>query len=116
MTAPAADAVTETEVELEIPCECTGEADHARGECARPADLWVIIHDVCVCVDCRTQPDGRLSLYICTPCWERFSNQTDAQLRSVPPGHGLICPFCGMRVRRRTDVIHKVTPLRGVKK
>lgn len=112
MTAPVADLASETSVSLEIPCECQAAADHGNAGCCRPADVWAIYHDVVH--DCRKRPDGNLSQYLCSDCWNRLCHSIDGALNlAVQTRRRATCAGCDMTIRRRTDIVRKVTPLRG---
>ena len=101
-------------VELAIPCEFAADGS----PCGRPADVWVVMHDVCG--DCRGHDGGTLSQYMCHQCWDPLAAQIVANLR-LAAAHGPVrlvvqCATCGLHIHRWSDVVYRVVTIRGTKR
>lgn len=112
LTPPAAHTASATVVELDIPCECA----HSGRGCDRPAELWVVMHDVCG--DCRSHDDGVSSEYLCHGCWDPLAAELAFKLRlsASQPAMVLRCDTCHAHFHRWSDLVFRVVPIQGTKR
>jgi hypothetical protein len=102
---------TRTSTELEIGCEC----ELRDWKCERPADWWVIVHDVTHADEDRDE-QGNVSIYICSTCWQNFINSIDDVIETAAKlGKHAFCR-CGLPIRCRTSIVYRVKPIRGTKR
>lgn len=103
---------TDTRVELEIPCE----NPHLGQPCSQPAQVWVVMHDVCG--NCRSHDGGALSTYMCHGCWDPLAAELELKLRvsAAQPRMVLRCDTCHLHFHRWSDLVYRVVAIRGTKR